>query len=221
MTMRIGFLHAAAASIAPVNEAVARLHPDWDPINLLDDGLQRHFHAGDNRAVAQRLSDLARIAAVKYGAQALLVTCSAAPLETVEAIGQARGIPCLKIDFPMCDIAVRKPQTIGVVVSFRPTEAVTRATLDEAARRAGTQPQYLFRAAPDAFRLLHQGDRAAHDAIITAEVEQLVQAGARTVVLAQVSMAHLGAPLTQRFGVPVLESLTTSLEAIASRRRSG
>ena len=221
MTMRIGFLHAAVASIAPVNQAATRLHPDWHPVNLLDDGLQRHFHAGNNRAVAQRLGDLARIAAVEYGAQALLATCSAAPIETVEAIGQAQGIPCVKIDVPMCDLAVRTGGLIGVVVSFSPTQPVTRATLDEAARRAGTQPRYLFRAAREAFTLLNQGDRTAHDAIVSVEVEQLVQAGARTVVLAQVSMAHLGAPLTQRFGVPVLESLTTSLEAIASQKRSG
>ncbi len=212
--VRIGLLHAAFASIVPVNRAIAQHYPGWDPANLLDDGLQRHFHTGNDRAVGERLGDLARIAIEEYGAQALLATCSAARLETVEAIGAARGLPCVKIDFPMCDLAVRAGGTIGVVVSFPPTEAVTRATLDEAARRAGVEPEYRFRLVPEALTLLNQGDRATHDALIAAEVEQLAQAGVKSVVLAQVSMAHLGAPLSQRFGLPVLESLSTSLTVI-------
>lgn len=212
--IRIGLLHAAFASIVPVNRAIAEHYPGWDPANLLDDGLQRHFHAQDDQAVGERLGDLARIAIEEYAARALLATCSAARLETVEAIGQARGVPCVKIDFPMCDIAVRTGGPIGVVVSFAPTEAVTRATLDEAARRAESSPSYIFRLVPEALTLLNQGDRTTHDALITAQVETLVNAGVRSVVLAQVSMAHLGEPLSQRFGLPVLESLSTSLVTI-------
>ncbi len=223
--LRIGLIHAAVAAIAPVNEAVARLYPDWDPVNLLDDGIQRHFHAHNDAGVGERLGDLARIAHEEYGVQALLATCSAARVETVEAIGVARRIPCVKIDFPMCEAAVQAGSVIGVVVSFPPTEAVTRATLDEAARRAGAAPGYRFVAVPEALKLLNAGDRATHDAMITAEVEKLVRVGVDSIVLAQVSMAHLGAPLTERFGIPVFESLSTSLAAlrriIVSRKRSG
>ncbi len=211
--MRLGFLHAAVAAIAPVNQAVARLHPSWEVVNLLDDGILRHFHTRNEAGVKERLDDLARIAVDAYGARALLATCSAARLETVEAIGTARGVPCIKIDFPMCDRAVRLGGTIGVVVSFAPTQAVTIATLWEAARRAGMPLDYLTRSVPEALTLLNSGDRAAHDSLIAAEAEQLVREGASSIVLAQVSMAHLGAPLSKRLGVPVLESLTSSLEA--------
>jgi Asp/Glu/hydantoin racemase len=114
----------------------------------------------------------------------------------------------------MCELAGGEGGTIGVIVSFPPTEGVTRATLDEAARRAGVERSYQFAVVPEALVRLNRGDRAAHDALITESVEKLVQSGVSSIVLAQVSMAHLGGPLSQRFGVPVLESLSTSLAAV-------
>jgi Asp/Glu/hydantoin racemase len=213
--LRLGLLHAAVASIAPVNQAIAKHHPEWIPLNLLDDGLQRHFHTGNDAGVADRLGDLARIACDEYGCQALLATCSAARLEIVEGIGYGRGVPCIKIDYPMCEAAVGTGGRIGVIVSFPPTKAVTIATLEEAAKRQKLPLDYQISVVPEALKLLNSGDRAAHDEIMTREAERMVKSGADSVLLAQVSMAHLGVPLARHFGVPVFESLSTSLVALS------
>ena len=212
--VRIGLLHAAVASIAPVNQAIAQQHPDWEPLNLLDDGLQWHFHTGNDDGVSERLGDLARIACEEYKCAALLATCSAARLEIVEKIAYDRGVPCLKIDYPMCEAAVGTGGVIGIIVSFPPTQAITVATLEEAAKRSQSPLEYKLGLAPEALIALNSGDRKKHDDLITAEGERLAKAGVDSIVLAQVSMAHLGAPLSRHLGLPVLESLSTSLAAL-------
>lgn len=210
--LRIGLLHAAVAAIAPVNRAIAQAHPEWILLNLLDDGIQRHFHTGNDAGVAVRLGDLARIACEEYGSDILLATCSAARLETVEDIGYTRGIPCVKIDYPMCEAAVGTGGRIGVIVSFPPTKAITLATLEEAAKRTTVSVDYQVGVIPEALNLLNAGDRTGHDDLISQQAEQMVKSGAESILLAQVSMAHLALPLARHLGIPVFESLSTSLD---------
>lgn len=214
--MNIGLIHAAFASLEPLRRAITAQYPAWQAHHQLDDGLQRFFNAKDDAAVERRLTELARTAVDTYGADALLATCSAARLESVENAGAAVGRRFVKIDAPMCELAVECTSRIGVVVSFPPTEAITLATLHTVGRRRGRDLFLQTMVRGEALHALNHGDAAHHDAILTEATESLVRGGSKAIVLAQVSMAHLAEPLRQRLGVPVFESLTTSLKALAS-----
>lgn len=207
--MRLAFIHAALASLPALRRGLEQ-HPEWDIVNLLDDGLQRFFAGHDDLAVEARLRDMARAATGAYQARAILATCSAARLDAIERIEQECGVPFLKIDYPMCREAVRAAERIGVVVSFPPTEPVTIGTLAEAAlrERRAIQPQTVV--VPAALQLLNAGDKLAHDRLLSEAATGLREQGVEAIVLAQVSMSHLAAPLTAQLGVPVLDSLSTS-----------
>jgi Asp/Glu/hydantoin racemase len=207
--MRLAFIHAALASLPALRRGLAQ-HPDWDVVNLLDDGLQRFFADHDDLSVEARLRDMVRAATSAYHARAVLATCSAARLDAIERIAEEFAVPFLKIDYPMCQSAVRAAQRIGVVVSFPPTEAVTIGTLAEAAIREGRaiHPQTVVVA--EALTLLNAGDRATHDRLLTEAAVGLRAQGVETIVLAQVSMSHLAEPLAQQLGIPVWDSLSTS-----------
>lgn len=214
--MRLAFIHAAFASLPALRRGLEK-HPDWDVVNLLDDGLQRLFADHDDLAVEERLRDMVRAAATAYGVRAVLATCSAARLDAIERIEQEFGLPCLKIDYPMCRAAVRVAGRIGVVVSFKPTEAVTIGTLAEAAVRENRAIQPHTLVVPEALDLINAGDRAAHDRLLTAAATSLRAQGAEAIVLAQVSMSHLAEPLAQALGVPVFDSLSTSFAELEAR----
>lgn len=214
--MKAGFIHAAVPSLEPLRRAVAASYPAWQVHHQLDDGLQRFFAARDDAAVERRLTEMARTAVEVYGAEVLLATCSAARLESVEAAGAAAGRRFLKIDEPMCRLAVETTGNIGVVVSFPPTEAVTLATLGTVARRHGRDLFTRTAVRPEALQALNHGDRARHDELLAEAAQSLARGGAKAILLAQVSMAHLAAPLAARLGLPVFESLSTSLKALAA-----
>lgn len=216
MSQRVVFLHAALAAIQPLANYCARSAPELGIVNLLDDGLQGHFQSGDDGAVFARLNDLLRIGVEAYGAEGAMVTCSAASLAVMNRLTGASSVPVIKIDVPMAHAAVRAANRIGVLVTFRPTEKVTLSILQNAAAREGKpailQPLFV----PQALSLLNSGDAATHDRLMTDAAMKLVGQGAEALVLAQVSMAHLREPLTSALGVPVFESLSTSVAALRS-----
>lgn len=207
--MRLAFIHAAFASLPALRRGLEQ-HPDWDVVNLLDDGLQRFFADHDDLAVEDRLREMVRAAATAYRARAVLATCSAARLDAIERIEQEFGLPFLKIDYPMCRAAIRVAQRIGVVVSFPPTEAVTIGTLAEAAVRESRAIQPHTIVVADALHRLNAGDRETHDRLLTTAATSLREQGAEAIILAQVSMSHLAVPLQASLGVPVFDSLSTS-----------
>jgi Asp/Glu/hydantoin racemase len=184
--------------------------PHWDVVNLLDDGLQRLFADHDDLGVEARLREMVQTGVRTYGARAVLATCSAAPLGAIERIEGESGVPVLKIDYPMCRAAVRAAEQVGVVVSFRPTEAVTIGTLAEAAIREGRAIRPHTMVVADALDRLNHGDRESHDRLLTEAAQSLAAQGAGAIVLAQVSMSHLAVPLSQQLGIPVFDSLSTS-----------
>jgi hypothetical protein len=76
--MRIALIHALKHSIAPIEESFARLWPQAELANLLDDRLSADL-ARDGAltpAMTERFLTLARYAAAT-GAQGILFSCSA------------------------------------------------------------------------------------------------------------------------------------------------
>ena len=216
MSQQVVFLHAAVPAIQPLAEYCKTHAPELNIVNLLDDGIQRHFQAADDDAVFARLYEMLRTGIDDYGAQAALVTCSAASLAVMDRLSGAVSIPVIKIDVPMAHAAVQAARRVGILVSFAPTQPVTISILEEMARRQGREVTLIPRLVPDVLRLLNGGDKASHDHLMTEAAQALVAEGAEALVLAQVSMAHLGAPLETLLQIPVFESLSTSIAAVRS-----
>lgn len=220
---KVAFIHTSPAAVGPLMKFYTEAAPELEITNLLDDGLLRLLAAQDLATAQGRLTDMVRVAAETYGAEAAMVTCSSVSKEMVERISEGFGLPLLKIDYPMARQAVRAGRRVGVAATFRPTLGPTRKLISEAAEEAGAEIEIVEELAPEAYDALLAGDAERHDELLLASVSRLEARDVSVVVLAQVSMARVLPKINGRVGVPVLSSLHTSLDAIreAFGRRRG
>jgi len=212
--MRIGLIHALKVSIAPIEEAFARLWPEARIVNLLEDSLAPDL-ARDGRlteAMTERFLALARYQA-KAGADGILFTCSAFG-PCIEACARDLPIPVLKPNEAMIEEAIAatgKGGRIGLLSTFRPT-------LDS------MPPEFLAvdptvklvnGLAEDGLAALNRGDGAGHDAA-AASVAKRDLAGCDAIALAQFSLARAADSVAAATGKKVF---TTPNSAVRKLRR--
>jgi len=211
---KIVLIHASRAAVDPVTQYYTSASPQLEITNLLDDGVMRLLRTGDIGAAKSRLADMLSVARNTYGAELALLTCSAVPPDILDELKRGAGFPVLKIDEPMCEAAIKAGSRIGLITSFPPTSATTRALLNEAAARVGKSIEIEEEQAPEALKALLAGDEATHDIELLAAAGRLAQKRPQVVVLAQVSMARLAPVIAERLVLPVLSSLASSLDAV-------
>jgi hypothetical protein len=212
--MRIGLIHALKVSIAPIEEAFARLWPEARIVNLLEDSLAPDL-ARDGRlteAMSERFLTLARYQA-KAGADGILFTCSAFG-PCIEACARDLPIPVLKPNEAMIEEAIAatgKGGRIGLLTTFRPT-------LDS------MPPEFLAvdptvklvnGLAEDGLAALNKGDGAGHDAAAAAVAKRDL-AGCDAIALAQFSLARAADAVAAATGKKVF---TTPDSAVRKLRR--
>ena len=209
---RAVFVHAARPSLDPIMNFYPRHWPELRITNLLDDGVMGLFAASDWDLAHARLLEMIRTGHKVYGAQAALVSCSAVSREAMDGLRAAAPIPVMKIDEPMAAMAVAAAHRVGLLVTFPPTLPISEKLIRSA---AGSHPvELVSELVPSAIAALLAGDRADHDAQLTAAAERLAGQGIGALVLAQVSMGPLVPALQQRLGIPVFSSLETSMAAL-------
>ena len=130
--MTVAFIHASRAAIEPVANYYTAHAPDLDCVHLLDDGIMRFLAAQDAVRSERRFHAMVETARDTYGASLIVLTCSAVPRETMDALRIAAGIPLFKIDEPMAQLAAACGKRIGVLATFPATLATTRSLLEEA-----------------------------------------------------------------------------------------
>jgi Asp/Glu/hydantoin racemase len=214
MKRRIVLIHASRASLDPLMSYYPRAAPELEITNLLDDGLMRLFARDAAEAATDRLAGMIGAGRDVHGAELALLCCSAVTRPMLGSLRAGAGIPVLKIDEPMAQAAVRAGGRIGLIVSFPPTLAITRALVEEAAREADAGIGIDAELLPEAVEALLAGDRPTHDRLLLDAAGRLQSRGAEVIVLAQVSMAHLVEPARARTGLAVFSSLETSLVAV-------
>src|SRR6476661_2560706 len=124
MRMRITLVHALKHSIVPIEASFARLWPDAQLMNLLDDSLSADLarDGGLSEAMTARFLGLGRYAA-GTGSDAILFTCSAFG-PCIEAVARAQApMSVLKPNEAMIEQAVTMGQRIGLLSTFAPTLA--------------------------------------------------------------------------------------------------
>ncbi len=208
--MTIAFIHASRAAIEPVANYYTAHAPDLDCVHLLDDGIMRFLAAQDAVRSERRFLSMVDTARDTYGASLIVLTCSAVPRETMDALRIAAGIPLFKIDEPMAQLAAACGKLIGVLATFPATLATTRSLLEEAEPGIAV----VWELEENALKALLEGDRERHDELFLAAARRLAKREVEAVVMAQVSMARLQSEVEQIVKVPVFNSLETSLAAV-------
>ncbi len=209
--MRIALIHALKHSIAPIEAAFARLWPEAQLANLLDDSLSADL-ARDGAltpAMEARFLTLARYAA-DTGAHGILFTCSAFG-PCIEACARALApMPVLKPNEAMIEeavAAVGPAGRVGLLATFAPT----LASMPPEFPSSITLVPHL---AADALAALDRGDTTGHDRAAVAGAGALTDCDA--IALAQFSLARSAAAIASATGKPVL---TTPDSAVRKLRR--
>ncbi len=208
---RVALIHALAHSVAPINEEMARVWPQCERMNLLDDSLSADLARGGrglDEKMHQRFEALASYAE-STGAQAILFTCSAFG-SCIDAVAARRpGMPVLKPNEAMIAEAALMGRKVGLVASFAPTLASMPSEFPGGV-------EVVPRLAPGALEALNRGDLAEHDALVVEAATWLAQQGCDLIALAQFSMARAQAATQQALRLPVL---TTPASAVRLLRQ--
>lgn len=212
---RIALIHALAASVAPINDALARDWPQARRMNLLDDSLSADLAAAGGRlgtAMAARFITLADYAA-ETGADAILFTCSAFG-PCIEAVARRHAaMPVLKPNEAMISEAVATGQAIGLLATFAPT-------LESMPPEFPAGAKLHCALAEGALDALQRGDPSRHDLLAADAAMLLKQQGCGVIALAQFSLARAAPLVAQRTGLPVLTTLEPAVRALRARLES-
>lgn len=207
---RIAFLHTGAVVIPPVMALAGELLPDATPVNYLDDKIVADLRDPElSGSVEGRLENLVR-AAKDGGAELVMLTCSSIS-QLAGPLSERVGIPVLRIDEAMADIAVATGPRIAVIATLPTTSEPTTALIRERAELAGRDPQISSEVVDGAFAAVASGDRDTHDRLVVAAIERWADV-VDVIVLAQASMAS--AAEAASVDVPVLTSLRPGIERL-------
>ncbi len=206
--MRIALIHALSHSPAPINAAFARLWPEPQLMNLLDDSLSADLaRAGQlTPQMTERFLDLAHYAR-RTGADAILFTCSAFGPCIAACAAALPEIPVLKPNEAMIEEACATGKRIGLLATFAPTLHTMPAEFPP-------DITLVPKLAEGALAALDAGDAARHDRLAAEAARSLADCDA--IALAQFSLASAMGAIHQATGRPVL---TTPDSAIRKLRR--
>lgn len=219
--MRIALIHALKHSIVPIEESFARLWPDAQLANLLDDSLSADLMRDGalTPAMAERFSMLARYARF-CRADGILFTCSAFG-PCIEACARDLApIPVLKPNEAMIEeaVALAGPTVrIGLLATFAPTLASMPAEFARAAPRATLVPCL----ASAALSALDRGCMAAHDR--EAARAAIALKDCDVIALAQFSLSRAASAVAEATGKPVLttpDSAVRKLQRLLLRQKA-
>jgi len=214
VTHRVALIHALSHSVAPVNDAFARLWPECRRMNLLDDSLSTDLAAsprGLDDAMTGRFLALAEYV-VGAGAQGILFTCSAFG-PCIDAV-KARWpkLPVLKPNEAMIDEAVARARAggrrIALLATFEPTLVSMR---NEFPPDIALELVHV----PAAMQALDAGDGDEHDRLIAAAAARVREVD--LFALAQFSMARAAGAVAAATTLPVL--VTPASAVLAMRQR--
>lgn len=213
MPPRIALVHAMRASIDPIAAAFARLWPEADLANLLDDALPGDLErsGGVDEAMERRFVRLAEHA-VASGAAAILFSCSAFG-NAIEAARAAVRVPVLKPNEAMLEAAVDAGGRVALLATFAPTLTSMIPELEAEANRRGLPLDVVPVHVPGALEALSAGDGARHDALVAEAAAGHREAA--VVVLTQFSMAR-AAPRVSR---AVTATVLTTPDAAVTKLR--
>jgi len=213
--VRVAFVHTVTGVLEMFKARVAEELPDLDAFHILNEGLLQDLLRGKDPHVVFDALTAQLAVAETTGADLIVMTCSS----TSPGVAVARrtlGVPIVKVDDPMAQLAVETGSVIGLLCTASSTLAASTDLLHEHARALGrdvvVEPM-LITAAYDA---LHRGDKDQHDRLVEQAAMELAPR-VEVIVLAQASLAHLQTKLADQLGIDVLASPGLLMDALRAR----
>ena len=213
MKPRICLIHAVRVAIDPVTEAFARLWPEAELMNLLDDSLSLD-HQRDGiltPKMTERFQTLAQYA-VGVSVDGILFTCSAFG-PAIEAVQKKLApLPVLKPNEAMFEEALQSGACLGLLASFTPSLAPMADEFAALAKLRNSHATLVTACAAAAMPALNRGDAVTHDALLADAAKALKDCDA--VMLAQFSTARARPAVEAITGKMVLTSPDAAVRAM-------
>ncbi len=214
MKTRVALIHALTMSFGPVAEAFAKLWPEAQTQNILDDSLSVDRERAGELAPEfyERIKALADYG-LRCGANAILYTCSAFG-PAIEAVARQVNVPVLKPNEAMFDEALQRGRRIGMLATFQPSIGGMEAEFR--AQAGSRQAEIRSFCVPEAMAALRRGDANAHNALLAQAARSKGQ-DFDVLMLAQFSMAPARDAVQAAVRCPVLtspESAVTRLKQL-------
>jgi len=148
------------------------------------------------------------------GADFILVTCSSIGA-AIEAAADLTGVPVLRVDQPMADLAVKTGKRIGVIATLPTTLGPTSDLVKRRAAVSGKEIELTSRLCEGAFEALMGGQPEKHDEMVAKALVEL-SAEVDVIVLAQASMSRVVDSLPEaEKRIPILASPALAIQHIA------
>jgi Asp/Glu/hydantoin racemase len=212
----LGLIHTSATLVPVFAQLCKAKLPQVETFNIVDDSLVRAIGARGSLTadIARRVAGYIA-SAEAGGADFVLVTCSSIG-PAVEAAAPFAGVPVLRVDQPMADLAVKTGRRVGVIATLPTTLHPTADLVKRRATLAGQTIALTVRLCEGAFEALMSGDAAKHDAMVAAALKELAKQ-VDVIVLAQASMARVvdALPPADRL-VPILASPALAIEHLGT-----
>lgn len=210
---QLAIIHTTTATVEPLRALAAELLPGVAVVNFVDDSIlpQLAANGGDVAAVAPRVLQYARFAE-ESGADVILEACSSIG-EVVDEARRVVGVPIVRIDEAMADLAVARGPRVGVAATLVTTLAPTCRLLEGRAAAAGAPLALTTALVSEAYARLMAGDRDGHDAVLAAALAELAPS-VDCVVLAQASMARVLPALPEGLRDKFLTSPRLAMERV-------
>ena len=201
---RIALIHATPVAVDPIREALVVGWPDAEAVNILDDSLSpdRAVMEELTEGMSDRIVSLARYAR-GIGAAGVLFTCSAFG-PAIERAADVLDIPVLKPNEAMFEAALDQGSNIGMIATFRPSQASMEAEFAEEARCLAPGARLTTRVVEAAMTALRAGDVATHNRLVAEAAATMTAYDA--IVLAHFSTARAAQAVRSVTDVPVLTS---------------
>lgn len=211
---KLALIHTAPFMVAEFKKLLAKRYPDLESFHMVDESLIQDARrdGGMTPAITRRIAGLCGLAQ-DAGAEIILFTCSSTS-PAVDPVRPLMNVPVLKIDDPMAAQAVECGSKIGLLCTSKTTVAPSMQILKYHAAQAGHEIEIELVVENEAYFAMRGGDKEAHDRAVTAAAGCLA-GSCDVVVLAQASMAHLAGDLSKSLQIPVLESPSPCVEALA------
>ncbi|WP_231490894.1 aspartate/glutamate racemase family protein [Pedobacter sp. Leaf170] len=215
-TKTLGLVHTSA-TLVPVFQQLCSVHlPNVNVFNIVDDSLIKDVIARNEltKLTARRVVDHVGSAALA-GADYILVTCSSIGA-AVEAAAELTGVPVLRVDQPMADLAVQSGKKIGVIATLPTTLGPTSDLVKRRAAVAGKEIELTAKLCEGAFEALMGGNPEKHDEMVATALKVL-STQVDVIVLAQASMSRVvdGLQESER-KIPILASPALAIQHIST-----
>ncbi|PTQ96820.1 Asp/Glu/hydantoin racemase [Mucilaginibacter yixingensis] len=214
----LGLIHTSATLIPVFQQLVQEHLPGVATFNIVDDSLVRNIAARGSVTpeIYKRVADYVA-SAEDSGADQILVTCSSIGA-AVEAAAAQAGVPVLRVDQPMADLAVSTGKRIGVIATLPTTLEPTADLVQRRAAALGKEIELTSKLCEGAFEALMSGNAAKHDEMVANALRDLSKQ-VDVILLAQASMARVVDTLdaADRI-VPILASPVNAIKYLAAQQ---